>query len=106
MLRVSASLYTVSNTRHGQTLPRDTLGAAFRGRTHPDGRKRFALTLWRCVGTVGTPATDTIVVYARPWTGLPQPLAGWELGASSEGLLLALQWLGSVHSPATCVDDG
>jgi hypothetical protein len=27
--------------------------------------KRFALTLWRCVGTVGTPATDTIVAYTR-----------------------------------------
>jgi hypothetical protein len=64
VLRVSASLYTISNTRHGQTLSRDTLGAAFRGVT-AYGRKRFALTLWRCVGTVGTPATDTIVAYTR-----------------------------------------
>ena len=40
VLRVSASLYTISNTRHGHTLPRDTLGAAFRSArrlTHPVG---------------------------------------------------------------------
>ena len=68
MLRVSGSLPTLSNTRHGQTLYSHTLRAAFHGATRyttsTRGRKRFALTLWRCVGTVGTPSTRTIVVYA------------------------------------------
>jgi hypothetical protein len=44
--------------------------AVSRRLTHPEGRKRVALTLLRCVGTVGTPTTDTIVAYTRLSTGL------------------------------------
>jgi hypothetical protein len=100
VLRVSPSLSTMSNTPHGQTLPRDTLGAAFHGATalhQPMGGNGVALTLWRYVGTVGTSSTRTIAAYARLRTGLPQPLAG--VGALGEGLLVA-QCGGSLHSPA------
>ena len=68
VLRVSGSLPTLSNARHGQTLCSHTLRAAFHGprvtRHQPEGGNGCALTLWRCVGTLGTPSTRTIVVYA------------------------------------------
>jgi hypothetical protein len=45
VLRVSASLSTISNTRHGQTLLTVTLGAAFHGATALHGINRWAETV-------------------------------------------------------------
>jgi hypothetical protein len=45
VLRVSASLSTISNTRHGQTLITATLGAAFHGATALHGINRWAETV-------------------------------------------------------------
>jgi hypothetical protein len=46
VLRVSTSLSTTSNTRHGQTLHNNTLGAAFNGATALHGINRWAETVF------------------------------------------------------------